>query len=913
MNLSEEKSVIVEKRIDGQLSPGDIVGQFKIIKLLGHGGMGQVYLVENVQMHKKYALKILPEELSNDSQFISRFRVEARVMADLDHENIVKVHHMGEDNGRYFLVMDFIAGKDDNPYTLQDALHNAENKKLPEDQVKKIALQICDALEYAHSFGKDGVIHRDLKPSNILLQHSNIQYSTRNNQCSSKQKSPLERGARQGGVCSQVRATDHQLIKISDFGLAKILGADYLKNVIEKSVSLTMSVHQDLSQLETVAPGTADSYQKTTTGSILGTYEYMSPEQKNGINVSAQSDVFSFGIMIYQMLTGKKPEGRWKLPSKHGCSKFWDKIVEKTMEPDTSDRYSSISELKKDLKSATSGQRSVFGMRVLKVFSVLAVLCVLAVVGWKLNKQSRHSPDTYSTRNVQYSSVETHRSASNLVENISLDNSRKDSSFEGEDRRMLVGKGDFNSDEKTKDKTKISALKKSVFDLASITKEKINELKKLKLNTKETERSFNSGNDAKDSGEWQLAYEYFNKVTNEAVRVILKKEYNIAKQKFEERFNSADKQLLSEFCKNDFDKIKENVKKAELKSNSENAQLYITAHSKLISAISVANKLKTKKDYETLITKIGDCNHQKMWIEAEKLANQAINSGYKDVSKAKILLQEIKKHLPIEKGDKKTIDLGNGVKMEFVGIPKGNFKMGDIQAAGQIFEKPAHNINISKGFWMGKFEVTQKQFRQFVNATGYKTQAEKLGWAYIYDGSSWKKENGKCWENVFVGDDRPVVCVSWDEAKEFCKWLSDKTKLNVRLPTEAEWEYACRADSTTKYYSGNNASDLEKVGWYRGNSGKQTHPVGRKNPNDFGLYDMHGNVMEYCEDKWHSNYNAAPTDGSAWTTGNSSSRVLRGGSWYDDVKYCRVTNRCRNSPKFTYDCSSGFRVVLAFL
>ena len=142
---------------------------------------------------------------------------------------------------------------------------------------------------------------------------------------------------------------------------------------------------------------------------------------------------------------------------------------------------------------------------------------------------------------------------------------------------------------------------------------------------------------------------------------------------------------------------------------------------------------------------------------------------------------------------------------------------------------------------------------------------------------------------------------------EFCKKLSKKTGKTVRLPTEAEWEYACRAGSKTAYCFGDSANELKDYAWYYGNSGRKTHPVGQKKPNAWGLYDMYGSVYEWCAD-WHGSYNNGvqvdPT-GPA----NGRSRVLRGGSWVDNPRYCRSANRIRSRPAFR-NRNLGFRVVV---
>lgn len=138
-------------------------------------------------------------------------------------------------------------------------------------------------------------------------------------------------------------------------------------------------------------------------------------------------------------------------------------------------------------------------------------------------------------------------------------------------------------------------------------------------------------------------------------------------------------------------------------------------------------------------------------------------------------------------------------------------------------------------------------------------------------------------------NDHPVEQVSWDDAQEFVEKLNaNETTDKYRLPSEAEWEFACRAGTTTKYPFGDNESDLDEYGWYLGNT---THPVGQKKPNLWGLYDMHGNVWEWCQDRWHSYFEGAPVDSSAWESDTSSLRVDRGGCWSSLSRFCWSSRR----------------------
>jgi formylglycine-generating enzyme required for sulfatase activity len=225
------------------------------------------------------------------------------------------------------------------------------------------------------------------------------------------------------------------------------------------------------------------------------------------------------------------------------------------------------------------------------------------------------------------------------------------------------------------------------------------------------------------------------------------------------------------------------------------------------------------------------------------------------------------------------LDLPNGAKLELVDIPAGSFSMGSDERDG---EKPIHKVTLP-AFKIGKYPITQKQYLAVM---------------------------GNNPSNFQGNENLPVEQVSRDDASAFCRKLSGMVVQTVKLPSEAQWEYACRAGSTGEYCFGDDVKQLEKYAWYDKNSGSKTHPVGEKLVNSWGLHDMHGNVWEWCEDVWHENYNGALTDGFSWLNGGERTKFsLRGGSWYYGNFFCRSAFRF-GELSGTRKYFIGFRVVV---
>jgi sulfatase modifying factor 1 len=260
--------------------------------------------------------------------------------------------------------------------------------------------------------------------------------------------------------------------------------------------------------------------------------------------------------------------------------------------------------------------------------------------------------------------------------------------------------------------------------------------------------------------------------------------------------------------------------------------------------------------------------------------------------------------------EKKELDktFTNSMGMEFVLIPAGKFIMGspNNEPGRAENEGPQREVQITKPFYMGKYEVKVSEFRELVKAGQFKTDAETNGGAYVPVKEKWQRKEGVNWMNPGFSqkDDHPVVCLAWPDAVEYCKWLTKKTGHAYRLPTEAEWEYACRAGSQQAYSFGPDGRELSKYAWYGENSGGKTRPVGQKKPNGWVLFDMHGNVWEWCQD-WYAAYPV----GTAIDPGGplrGSGRVHRGGGWISQEKYSRCAIRRSG---FGGSDRLGFRLV----
>ena len=242
----------------------------------------------------------------------------------------------------------------------------------------------------------------------------------------------------------------------------------------------------------------------------------------------------------------------------------------------------------------------------------------------------------------------------------------------------------------------------------------------------------------------------------------------------------------------------------------------------------------------------------------------------------------------------------------FVFVEGGPFNMGSSPSKDN--ERYIHVVNIN-GFYIGKYEVTVGEFKKFIDATNYRTEAEKFGGSFIWNGTSWEKRTDVCWQYDILGKklsandyNFPVVHVSWKDATEYCHWAGG------RLPTEAEWEYAAREGNKRKDYPYSGSANIDDVAWYHENSNGYLREVGTKKPNSLGIYDMSGNAWEWCADWYDKSYYNVSKIMNPQGPLTGSEHVIRGGSWNDNADSVKVTNR-NGANLRSDDYSIGFRMV----
>ena len=681
------------------LEIGSRLGHYRIVDLLGRGGMADVYRAEDERLGREVALKALPPEFARDPERIERFEREVRAAARLNHPNIVTVHEFGQGEGQHFYTMELMPGGD------LKARIRAHPQGMPAAEARPVALAVAQALAYAH---RRGFVHRDVKPENILFD-------------------------------------EEARPQLTDFGIARAMES-----------------------------GT----RMTATGMSIGSPHYMSPEQAQGLEVDGRSDLYSLGVVLYEMLTGRLPFDAANtiavalshindpVPELPPALAAWQPVVDRLLAKSPEERYASARELAEVLAADT-----------LPRAAATPAVAVRKEVEPFLDAPVRPP----STRVVPV------RHKVGPTRGLKESGTRP---AEISKRRGGIG----------------AALAGAVLALAVVG------IGYLALrDSKGPERvPTDGGGGGKE--------------------------------------------------------VRPAPEGLRLPSNPVNPPERIR-YGSLTLELEPRDARVTLPDIEP---------RYRPGVRLREGSHRVVvrRDGYRDVTRTINVSGDTRVRIALELVQpvvKSRVFDG----IEFVWIPAGDFRMGSTSRHADSEEKPVTRVRISRGFYLGKYEVTQGQWEGVMGSNP----------------SRFKNCGGNC----------PVERVSWDDVQEFIRKLNGKSGgRRYRLPTEAEWEYAARGGTTADTYAGDltnprgNDPVLNRIAWYRENSGRRTHPVGRKAPNGWGLHDMLGNVWEWVGD-WYGDYpGGTVTDPSG--PGSGSYRVIRGGGWTLNARYCRSADRRGYSP-----------------
>lgn len=773
----EDATVKEEKKKEPEIDPnlekeatlkkGKLLGSFEIVTPLSLTGICETYLAVSRISRRKFILRLFPPILADiDPQFSERFSTESAKLRELIHPNIVSLRQAGNEKNYYYIITDYIESAAPKQLTLEDKINRYG--KMSEFQVKKVIQVLCKALEFAHNSKPSEVLHTDLKPSNIffdknnhiwLTDFSNINFIGKNYFmdivkhviADSFSDVTMTSGVKQVSLLSMLDEKDFE--KTASFVILKPKRRfrnlfinvifEYFDDIIKMIKSIFKSKKEVLTE-------EIQARKRTIAKPIVESYDYMSPEQKAGYEPTEKSNVYSLGLIMYYMLTGAKITGKWSAPSKHGCSKKWDPIIFRCLQPDPRDRYHSISELQRAISEIDTKKHLIWP-------TYLTVTAVLFLALY-----------------------------------------------------LLFFKIDFSGTYGEKDLYRV-LFKKSTSAAIPVQQE--------------------------------------TKILCKIVTIPAAEEVKI-------------------YFNGEHLKTMENIPE-------EGIELHIS---------------KGKYSFEAV-------KHGYRTISEELPVNEKSNFVF-EFSKITVTQPTEKKHTymdDLQFPNKKYPWTIPGTNIELLPVEPGSFEIGtkNDDPTRETDDIQVFKVTIPYSFWMAKLETQQKIY-------------EEIMWM---NPSLFKNSDGSL----------PVERMTWQNAMEFCKKITQREKAAnrlpdgyaYRLPTEAEWEYCCRAATELPYHFGSSKSELTDYAWINSNSSLMTHKPGEKKPNGWGFYDMLGNVSEWCLDSFGSYAITPPMINLSKPRPKQAKFVARGGAWDKESNESRCASRFIAPNGLFKRNDIGFRIVLA--
>jgi len=829
------------------MRPGDMIGRvlngYRLERSLGSGTFGTVYLARHTDLDRLRAIKV-----AREARFVELVRAEGRLLDALRHPNVVRLYEMDTTADPAYVILEYVPGGD-----LRRALR--DGPMAPQD-VLELALRLLEGLSAAHGLG---ILHRDIKPSNILLG--------------------------EGG-----------LVKLADFGLGQVAAQESLL------VSGTSGSY-GASQLRQ-SQGSTDGEHS---GAVVGTIAYMSPEQRRGDALDPRSDLYSLGAVLYEALTHRLPEGRFKLPGEllPGVPPDLDGLLDVLLAPDPDSRPDSAQTARELLSGAAKPPRQTEQQpEERKRQEAERRRRQEAESGKQQQAEDQHLQEASGARTQH----EPDARPAEVRERQEAEEQQKRQIAAGWAHREAAAQKALEAahSRRKRETTNTRASRDHGSEDASARQEAEAERQREVAARKRQEAREKKQQEAREQ---RKAEEKKRQKAEERKRQRARdREQQEAQEKKQRQAQGKPnnqpptapagrltQQLREEATARRRQRAKEKKQRQAEEQRHKDADAASLRRGVAGVAIGIvllaAIPILATRDARTP-PKPSSVSRRRADVVPPRLPPEAIPSLQAYMSKygerksrspgstadAETSTDDQTTHVRLAPGSRAGEETAGPDGGVYVWVPPGEFMMGS--GDGDPDEKPVHKMRITKGFWLAKHEVTNAQYRAFCEATG----------------KAFPKDSDQ-------GDDHPVVYVSWRDARAYCDHYG------LALPTEAQWEYAARGPEGHEYPWGDEWDRKKCCNRDNQGPGGRTFPVGSFSlgASWCGALDMAGNVQEWCSDRYDESYYANSPEPDPMGPVTGFSRVLRGGSWsiYDDDR--RSANRDFNSPDYTNYGGLGFR------